>query len=139
MRRAAAEASTFGPLHLLVNNAGVMATPYARTADGFELQLATNVFGHFALTGLLLPRLVEAGKDQGARSSRSRRRATGWRGSAPLHDPGVQHGRYPQVARLRADEAVRTCCSPSSSTGAHARPACRSPRWPHTRASPPPA
>jgi NAD(P)-dependent dehydrogenase (short-subunit alcohol dehydrogenase family) len=39
-----------GPLHLLINNAGVMATPLTRTPEGWELQLATNHFGHFALT-----------------------------------------------------------------------------------------
>ncbi|GLW10729.1 oxidoreductase [Microtetraspora sp. NBRC 13810] len=42
-----------GPLHLLVNNAGVMATPETRTPEGWELQFATNHLGHFALaTGL---------------------------------------------------------------------------------------
>jgi NAD(P)-dependent dehydrogenase (short-subunit alcohol dehydrogenase family) len=42
-----------GPLHLLVNNAGVMATPEQHTAEGWELQFATNHLGHFALaTGL---------------------------------------------------------------------------------------
>ncbi|HEV3000866.1 MAG TPA: oxidoreductase [Solirubrobacteraceae bacterium] len=48
------------PVDLLVNNAGVMAGPYRRTADGFEMQLGTNHLGHFALTGLLLPRLLES-------------------------------------------------------------------------------
>lgn len=42
-------------LDLLVNNAGIMAAPHARTADEFELQFGTNHLGHFALTGLLMP------------------------------------------------------------------------------------
>jgi NAD(P)-dependent dehydrogenase (short-subunit alcohol dehydrogenase family) len=45
-------------LDLLVNNAGIMGTPYRLSADGVELQMATNHLGHFALTGLLLDRLV---------------------------------------------------------------------------------
>jgi NAD(P)-dependent dehydrogenase (short-subunit alcohol dehydrogenase family) len=50
-----------GPLDLLVNNAGVMTPPrYRETEDGFELQFGTNHLGHFALTGLLLPALLEA-------------------------------------------------------------------------------
>ncbi|PPB50641.1 short-chain dehydrogenase [Arthrobacter pityocampae] len=53
-----------GPVHLLVNNAGVMATPRSTTADGFELQFGTNHLGHFALTGLLLENLREAGSSR---------------------------------------------------------------------------
>ena len=44
---------------VLVNNAGIMAVPLGRTKDGFELQFGTNHLGHFALTGLLLPRLTD--------------------------------------------------------------------------------
>lgn len=45
-------------IDLLINNAGVMYTPQTITADGYELQFATNHLGHFALTGLLLPHLL---------------------------------------------------------------------------------
>jgi NAD(P)-dependent dehydrogenase (short-subunit alcohol dehydrogenase family) len=44
---------------VLVNNAGVMAIPRATSVDGFELQLATNHLGHFALANLLLPKLTD--------------------------------------------------------------------------------
>jgi NAD(P)-dependent dehydrogenase (short-subunit alcohol dehydrogenase family) len=44
---------------VLVNNAGVMAVPYAQTVDGFESQIGTNHLGHFALTNLLLPKVSD--------------------------------------------------------------------------------
>lgn len=50
------------PIHLLVNNAGIMTPPTRHTtSDGFELQMGTNYLGHFALTGRLLPLLRKAG------------------------------------------------------------------------------
>jgi NAD(P)-dependent dehydrogenase (short-subunit alcohol dehydrogenase family) len=50
-----------GPLHILVNNAGVMASPLGRTKEGWELQFATNHLGHFALANGLRGALVAAG------------------------------------------------------------------------------
>lgn len=58
VRLAASEVLDLTPvLHVLVNNAGVMAPPLTRTAQGFELQLGTNHLGHFLLTRLLEPAL----------------------------------------------------------------------------------
>ncbi len=60
VRRAADEILASCPrLDLLINNAAVMYLPFQRTEDGFELTFGTNHLGHFALTGLLLPRLLD--------------------------------------------------------------------------------
>ena len=68
--------ATGRPLDLLINNAGIMALPETRVGPGWEAQFATNHLGHFTLTNLLWPRLVEAG---GARvvalSSRGHKRS----------------------------------------------------------------
>ena len=47
----------YSHLNVLINNAGIMACPYAKTEDGVEIQMATNHLGHFALSGLMLPLL----------------------------------------------------------------------------------
>jgi NAD(P)-dependent dehydrogenase (short-subunit alcohol dehydrogenase family) len=68
------------PIHLLVNNAGVMTPPERQaTADGHELQLGTNHLGHFALTGRLLP-LLRAGRARitSQSSVAARRGAINW-------------------------------------------------------------
>ncbi|WP_104106904.1 oxidoreductase [Nocardioides sp. 616] len=91
VRRAATDAAGYGPLHLLVNNAGVMAPAYQRTVDGLELQMATNHFGPFLLTGLLLPQLTESGQGRVVTvSSQMHRRAR----TAPLDDPRTPRGSY---------------------------------------------
>ncbi|WP_221177489.1 oxidoreductase [Nocardioides marmoriginsengisoli] len=91
VRRGAAEAAELGPLDLLINNAGVMALPYARTVDGFEMQLGTNHLGPFLLTGLLLPQVVASGNGRivsvGSHAHRIARRV-------PLDDPRTQTRRY---------------------------------------------
>ncbi|MFO7564533.1 MAG: oxidoreductase [Enhygromyxa sp.] len=55
---AAAVSEAHPKIDLLINNAGVMALPYSKTAEGFEMQIGTNHLGHFALTGLLIDRLL---------------------------------------------------------------------------------
>lgn len=78
------------PLHLLINSAGVMATPLTRDHRGFEIQFATNHLGHFQLTLRLLPALVQA---NGARvialSSRGHRYS-----AVDSHDPQFDHRPY---------------------------------------------
>ncbi len=126
VERAAAEVT--GPLHLLINNAGVMATPYERTDDGFELQMATNYLGPFALTGRLLPRLVESGDGRVvAVSSQAHRLARG----VPLDDPraeSTRYGRWGSYARskladlmfvLELDERARRQGVPVAGLAAH--------------------
>ncbi|GAA2388673.1 oxidoreductase [Streptomyces glaucosporus] len=99
--RAFADALPFDELHLLVNNAGLMALPRSRTADGFETQFGVNHLGHFALTGLLLPRLLAA---RGARvitvSSLAHAMA-----NVDLHDPNAEHRYHPWIAYARSKTA----------------------------------
>ena len=80
----------FDKIDILINNAGVMATPFTHTADGFEMQLGTNHFGHFALTGELMP-LIERGTAKRIVNLSSRGHHMG-----PVHfdDPNFQHRPY---------------------------------------------
>nr|WP_300047911.1 oxidoreductase [uncultured Nocardioides sp.] len=93
--RAAGEeaAAGLGPLHLLVNNAGIMAPPPRRTGDGLESQMATNHFGPFLLTGLLLDQLAASGDGRVVTLSSQMHRVAR---SAPLADPRSQrhHSRW---------------------------------------------
>ncbi|MDF1603275.1 oxidoreductase [Nocardioides sp. YIM 152315] len=91
VRRAAAAVAGLGPIDVLVNNAGVMGTPYSRTPDGLELQMATNHFGPFLLTGLLLPQLIASEHARVVTVSSQMHRVAR---SAPLDDPRTSHGRY---------------------------------------------
>jgi NAD(P)-dependent dehydrogenase (short-subunit alcohol dehydrogenase family) len=75
-----------GDVDVLINNAGVMATPETRTKDGFELQIGTNHLGHFALTNLLLPRI----RDRVVTISSSAHRM----GMIRLEDLNWEHGEY---------------------------------------------
>jgi NAD(P)-dependent dehydrogenase (short-subunit alcohol dehydrogenase family) len=91
VREAGAAAARLGAIDVLVNNAGVMGTPYSRTEDGLELQMATNHFGPFLFTGLLLPQLVASGDGRVVTVS-SIMHTTAPR--APLGDPRSKEGRY---------------------------------------------
>ncbi|GAA2441134.1 oxidoreductase [Streptomyces macrosporus] len=99
--RAFADALPCDRLELLVNNAGLMAIPYSRTVDGFETQFGVNHLGHFALTGLLLPRLLAA---RGARvvtvSSLAHALA-----NVDLGDPRGERRHNPWIAYARSKTA----------------------------------
>jgi NAD(P)-dependent dehydrogenase (short-subunit alcohol dehydrogenase family) len=91
VRKAATHAASIGPIDVLVNNAGVMAPPYRRTVDGLEMQMATNHFGPFLLTGLLLPELVASSAGRVVTVSSQMHRTAR---RAPLGDPHTQERRY---------------------------------------------
>jgi NAD(P)-dependent dehydrogenase (short-subunit alcohol dehydrogenase family) len=62
VRKAAAEINEITTkIHLLINNAAIMACPYAKTEDGIESQFGTNHIGHFLLTNLLMDKIIAAG------------------------------------------------------------------------------
>jgi NAD(P)-dependent dehydrogenase (short-subunit alcohol dehydrogenase family) len=130
VRAGAEQIAELGPLHRLINNAGIMATPYQRTRDGLELQLATNHFGPFLLTGLLLPSLAASGAGRVVTvASIAHKTASG----APLGDPQAAHTprsyrRWPTYSRTKLanllftyelDRRLRAAGLPVSALAAH--------------------
>ncbi|CAB4860517.1 unannotated protein [freshwater metagenome] len=82
------------PLHILINNAGVMATPQGATKQGYELQFGTNHLGHFVLTQGLLPALRASGGARVVALSSSAHR----RSDVDLEDPNFAHRPYDKWA-----------------------------------------
>ncbi len=83
------------PVNLLINNAGVMASPLMRTTDGFEMQFGTNHLGHFLLSVLLAPNLVAAAKASGKRSRLVSLSSIGHRrAGVNFEDPNYEHRDY---------------------------------------------
>ncbi|MDR6294281.1 NAD(P)-dependent dehydrogenase (short-subunit alcohol dehydrogenase family) [Inquilinus ginsengisoli] len=88
------------PLDAIIANAGVMATPFGRTVDGFEVQFGTNHLGHFALINRIEPLLADDGRLV-VLSSQAHRVA-----DVDLDDPNFQHQAYdPWVAYGRSKTA----------------------------------
>ena len=85
-------------LDLLINNAGLMATPEQRTAQGFEMQLGVNHLGHFALTGLLLPALLAARGSRVVTVSSNGHRP----GRMRFEDPNWESGYKPWAAYFQS-------------------------------------
>lgn len=120
-------------LDVLMNNAGVMALPLGRTADGFEMQFGTNHLGHFALTGLLLPALRRAEAPRVVTTSSAAHRAGAMRWEDLNWNRAITGSGWPTGSR-----SSRTCCSCSSSTGGPGTRAPTSCRWPPIPATPAP-
>ena len=115
-----------GPVGLLVNNAGVMAPDRRQvTPDGFELQMGTNYFGHYALTARLLPRLIEGQARVVQVSSlahRSARIAFDDLQGARRYRPWVQYGQSKLamlMLALELDRRARAAHWPILSMAAH--------------------
>ncbi len=91
--QAAVDGLNLDRLDVLINNAGVMATPLGRTVDGFETQIGTNHLGHFALTARLLPLMPVTDPDADCRvvtvSSGAHRM-----GSVDVNDLNYEHRKY---------------------------------------------
>ncbi|HVW41125.1 MAG TPA: oxidoreductase [Amycolatopsis sp.] len=129
VRYAAAEVreTTGDALDVLMNNAGLMATPKGLTSDGFELQFGTNHLGHAALTWLLMPALRGGGNARVVTLSSMAARGA----RIDLADPNFEHRRYNpgvaygqaklanQVFALELDRRLRAAGETVTSIAAH--------------------
>lgn len=88
------------PFHVLIANAGVMATPFSKTVDGFETQFATNHLGHFLLVNRLEPLIADGGRLVNLSSNGHR-----W-ADVDLDDPNFEQTTYdPWIAYARSKTA----------------------------------
>ena len=78
------------PIDVLMNNAGVMACPFGRTADGFEMQFGTNHLGHFELTRLLAPAVIAGDQPRIVNLSSAAHGIS----DVDLEDPNFEHSEY---------------------------------------------
>ncbi|CAN3130323.1 Short-chain alcohol dehydrogenase [Mycobacterium sp. smrl_JER01] len=100
---AAAAISELTPaVHILMNNAGVMFTPFGRTAEGFEMQFGTNHLGHFELTRLMFPALVAADGARVVNLSSEGHRIS----DVDFEDPNWEHRDYDKFAAYGASKTA---------------------------------
>ncbi len=107
------------PVDILINNAGIMATPEMRIGSGWEAQFATNHLGHYALTNLIWPLLADGGARVVALSSGdiATRRSAGTTSSSP---PAMTSGS--PTARPRPPTSCSRCTSTSSARATASAP-----------------
>ncbi len=128
---------THDAVDVLINNAGVMACPFGRTADGFETQFGTNHLGHFLLTALLTPALLRGtGPRVVTLSSAGHSRA-----DVDLVDPNfltTDYSAWVAYGQSKIGQRpVRTrALEPRRASGTAV--VRRAPRWDHDRPGPPP-
>jgi NAD(P)-dependent dehydrogenase (short-subunit alcohol dehydrogenase family) len=129
--RAFAERWGDRPLNLLINNAGVMACPLARTEDGLEMQIGTNHFGHFLLSVLLAPNLVAGAKASGKTSRLVSLSSIGHR-RAPMNfdDPNYETRPYDKWESYGQAKTANACSRSASTSGSRTRACAPTPSCP---------
>ncbi|MGZ4514361.1 MAG: SDR family NAD(P)-dependent oxidoreductase [Mycobacterium sp.] len=107
VRAAASAIREIAPaIDVLMNNAGVMFTPFGRTRDGFEIQIGTNHFGHFELTRLLVPQLAAAGGADGQARIVTLSSGGHVMGDVDLDDPNWERREYDKFVAYGASKTA---------------------------------